>query len=220
MSPIPEGIMTSKQDSMLINPRIDLFLSKILVMPSKPTTKTYAKKRATRKKPSIARMAMIVVAVLIAVAFLFFSIYSPKVKKNSATGKTKREVIVPEFRKDGEVRILNAATPVTVNVEVADNEGERMQGLMYRYAMDENNGMFFIFEEEAPRAFWMKNTYIPLDIIYIGADKEIVSIQKYTQPKSTYSLPSEKPAQYVLEVNAGFSDKYGLKPGDKIEFYK
>jgi uncharacterized membrane protein (UPF0127 family) len=64
----------------------------------------------------------------------------------------------------------------------------------------------------------MKNTFIALDIIYINADKEIVSIQKYTQPKSTYSLPSEKPAQFVLEVNAGFCDKYNIRPGDKIEF--
>jgi uncharacterized protein len=189
-------------------------------MPSKPINKTPPKKRAPKKKMSLARIAMIVVAVFIALAFLIFSIYTPRTKKNPAPGNAKREVKAPEFRKDGEVRIRSGISPVIVNVEVADNEGERMQGLMYRYSMDENNGMFFIFEEEAPRAFWMKNTYIPLDIIYIGADNTIVSIQKYTQPKSTYSLPSEKPAQYVLEVNAGFSDKYGLKPGDKIEFNK
>jgi uncharacterized protein len=189
-------------------------------MPSKPNPKTVSKKRPASNKMSLARMAMIAVAVVIALAFLFYSIYTPRMKKNPAPGNAKREVKAPEFRKDGEVRILSGISPVIVNVEVADNEGERMQGLMYRFSMAENNGMFFIFEDEDLRAFWMKNTYIPLDIIYISAGNEIMSIQKYTQPQSTYSLPSEKPAKYVLEVNAGFSDKYGLKQGDKIEFLK
>jgi uncharacterized protein len=184
-----------------------------------PPRKSLKKKR-NRQKFTLSRLMLIIFASIVALAFLIFSIYVPRMKKNPAPGIAKREINAPEFRKDGEVRILSGTSPVSVNVEVADNEGERMQGLMYRYSMDENNGMFFIFEEEAPRAFWMKNTYIPLDIIYIGADNEIVSIQKYTQPKSTYSLPSEKPAKYVLEVNAGFSDKFGLKPGDKIEFNK
>ena len=93
-----------------------------------------------------------------------------------------------------------------------------MQGLMYRQNLPENAGMLFIFTNEEPRSFWMKNTYISLDIIYINSKKEIVSIQKYTQPRSTYSIPSEKPAMYVLEVNAGFTDKYGIHPGDKIDF--
>jgi hypothetical protein len=64
----------------------------------------------------------------------------------------------------------------------------------------------------------MKNTFISLDIIYINSQKEIVSIQKYTQPKTTYSIPSEKPAMYVLEVNAGFTDKYRIAAGDKITY--
>jgi len=167
---------------------------------------------------SLSRIAMIIFAVILAVAFLVFSVYSPRTKRNAGNKPATREINVPAFRKDAEVRILTSPSPIMVNVEVADNDEERMQGLMYRYSMEENNGMLFIFPEEQPRAFWMKNTFISLDIIYINADKEIVSIQKYTQPKSTYSLPSEKPAQYVLEVNAGFCDKYNIRPGDKIEF--
>ena len=167
---------------------------------------------------SLSRIAMIIFAVILAVAFLVFSVYSPRTKRNAGNKPATREINVPKFRKDAEVRILTSPSPIMVNVEVADNDEERMQGLMYRYSMEENNGMLFIFPEEQPRAFWMKNTFISLDIIYINADKEIVSIQKYTQPKSTYSLPSEKPAQYVLEVNAGFCDKYNIRPGDKIEF--
>ena len=64
----------------------------------------------------------------------------------------------------------------------------------------------------------MKDTYFSLDIIYINSDKEIVTIQSFTQPLSTQAIPSNKPAQYVLEVNAGFAENYGIKAGDKINF--
>ena len=105
-----------------------------------------------------------------------------------------------------------------MDIEVADNDGERMRGLMDRQNLPDNAGMFFVFPNDEPRSFWMKNTLLSLDIIYINSRKEIVSIQKYTQPRSTYSIPSEKPAMYVLEVNAGFTDKYGINAGDRIEF--
>jgi len=103
-----------------------------------------------------------------------------------------------------------------LDIEIADDENERMRGLMDRLELPENAGMLFIFDGDEPRSFWMKNTYISLDIIYINSKKEIVSIQKYTQPKTTTSIPSEAPAKYVLEVNAGFTDKYGIGPGDRI----
>ena len=86
--------------------------------------------------------------------------------------------------------------------------------------MDENQGMLFIFDDSSPRYFWMKNTYISLDIIYIDENFRIVSIQKTALPRSEESLPSEKPAKYVVEVNAGFTDKYKINKGDKISFLK
>ena len=107
---------------------------------------------------------------------------------------------------------------VNIEIEVADEEAERMRGLMDRISMPENAGMLFIFEEEEQRSFWMKNTYLSLDIIFINSKKEIVSIQTYTTPKTTTGIPSELPAKYVLEVNAGFTDKYGISAGDKIDF--
>ncbi len=84
--------------------------------------------------------------------------------------------------------------------------------------MEEMQGMLFVFEDATPRSFWMKNTYISLDIIYVDADKKIVSIQKSAVPLSEESLPSYKDAMYVVEVNAGFTDKYNIKEGDQISF--
>ena len=88
--------------------------------------------------------------------------------------------------------------------------------------MDEFEGMFFSFAEEKPLTFWMKNTWIPLDIIYINSDYDIVKIQQAVtwrkEPCKIY--PSEKPAKYVVEVNKGFTDKYNIKEGSRVEILK
>ena len=105
----------------------------------------------------------------------------------------------------------------TIEVEFAKNDEERALGLMYRSSMDEHQGMWFIFPEEAPRSFYMRNTEIPLDIIYLDKDKKVVSIAKNARPYDETSLPSEKPAMYVLEINGGLSDKWGIEKGDRME---
>ncbi|MBK8552795.1 MAG: DUF192 domain-containing protein [Ignavibacteria bacterium] len=92
--------------------------------------------------------------------------------------------------------------------------------MMYRRSMDDNKGMLFIFETEEPQSFWMKNTVIPLDIMFVNSKKEIIKIHKNTIPFSEKSLPSEKPATYVVEVRGGFADEYGIKEGDGINFVK
>ena len=84
--------------------------------------------------------------------------------------------------------------------------------------MNPNEGMLFIFKDEQPRSFYMKNTLIPLDIIYLNKDKAVVSIQKNAKPLDESSLPSEQPAMYVLEVNAGLSELWKISNGDYIEF--
>jgi len=95
-----------------------------------------------------------------------------------------------------------------------------MMGLMFRKSMEDTKGMLFIFDKTDMHSFWMKNTIMSLDILFVNEDKEIVKIHKNTKPYSTESLPSGKPAIYVVEVIAGFTDKYGVKEGDKIEFVK
>jgi uncharacterized membrane protein (UPF0127 family) len=108
-----------------------------------------------------------------------------------------------------------------VFVEIADDLEERRTGLMHREHLAENAGMLFIYETERELSFWMKNTLIPLDIIYINSAFEIVDI-KHALPCQADPCPtylSKAPAQYVLEVNAGFSAEKGLLEGDKIEFH-
>jgi len=124
------------------------------------------------------------------------------------------------FTKEGEATLLKASgdTIKHLDIEIADNSYERQTGLMYRNNMEEEQGMLFIYNEEAPRSFFMKNTYIPLDIIYFAADSSAVSLQENAQPRDETSLPSEKPAQFVLEVNAGLAEEWDFEVGDKIDF--
>ncbi len=101
------------------------------------------------------------------------------------------------------------------DVEIASNTAERAKGLMFRKSLDEDKGMLFIFPKQEKHSFWMKNTYIPLDIIWINEAKEIVYIQKNAQPHSG-SINPDIEAKYVLEINTGLSDKYNFKLEDKV----
>lgn len=106
-------------------------------------------------------------------------------------------------------------------VEVADTPQSRERGLMWRKKLDRNRGMLFIFDVPGEYAFWMKNTYIPLDIIWIDENKRVVFISKNTQPHLCSNPPVINPrvrAKYVLEVNAGISDEIKLKIGDEVKF--
>jgi hypothetical protein len=87
---------------------------------------------------------------------------------------------------------------------------------MYREKMAENQAMLFVFDGEGPRSFWMKNTILSLDMIFVNGKNEVVTIHKYTTPYSEDSYASTRPAQYVVEVNGGFADKYGIAAGDRI----
>jgi uncharacterized membrane protein (UPF0127 family) len=126
----------------------------------------------------------------------------------------------PQFKKEGDLTFLkkDGKEVKKINIEVADNGPERQQGLMFRKSMPENEGMLFIFPEDDDQAFWMKNTIMPLDIIFINSDKQIVKIYKNTTPYSEKSLPSGKKAMYVIETVAGFCDKFGVAEGDKINY--
>lgn len=105
-------------------------------------------------------------------------------------------------------------------VEVADTFATRAEGLMFRENLPRDNGMLFIYNSEGNRSFWMKNTLIPLDMIFINSDLEIVDIQKNAQPCTNFfckSYPSAKPAQYILEINGGLSEELGVNIGDKVK---
>jgi len=103
----------------------------------------------------------------------------------------------------------------TVKVEVAATARRRREGLMYRWSLPEGTGMLFVFEDAQERSFWMKNTRIPLDIIFIGPDKRIIRIEHKAEPYSEESIPSRGTAKWVLEVNGGEAGQHGVKPGDR-----
>jgi uncharacterized protein len=107
---------------------------------------------------------------------------------------------------------------IRVSVEVADTAQKRSFGLMYRRDLPELHGMLFLFPDEEPVSFWMKNTPLPLDIIFINAGRAIVGIAQNTTPFSEKPLPSGSPAQFVLEVNGGFCQRHGVAVGDRVEF--
>jgi len=141
-------------------------------------------------------------------------------KKKLPTNRTEVRASGPQFKKEGELYLVKATgdTIRKIDIEIADIESERTIGLMHRRSMPDTQGMLFIFDDEQPRGFWMRNTLIGLDIIYIKADGEIESIAKYCIPKYEKSIPSKGPALYVLEVIEGFCDVYSVEIGDKIYF--
>ena len=101
-------------------------------------------------------------------------------------------------------------------VEVVRDDVLRNRGLMFRRQMSKDQGMLFDYDPPQVVGFWMKNTYIPLDIIFIGADGRIMRIAPNTTPHSLESIPSGGPARGVLEINGGLSAKLGIKPGDRV----
>ena len=158
-------------------------------------------------KPLIVKIGIATLAVVIAAFFIFNNCDDDPNNVNYYT-----------FKKEGELTFTDSSgnSIIKIDIEIADNDYERQLGLMNRESMEELQGMLFIFPVERYQSFWMLNTLFSLDMIFINKDKEIVTIHKNTTPLSQQSYPSSKPAIYVLEVVAGFTDKYNIIEGDKI----
>ena len=154
------------------------------------------------------------ILVIISVYFYWYSLNTPsdnnqaaKINSQSALGQGEVTFISPD-----------STQKETVLVEIAEDDYSRATGLMSREELPGNQGMLFIFEEQRLQYFWMKNTHISLDMIFVDVDNKIVNIEKYTMPYSTQSYPSRAPAIYVVEVVAGYTDQYGIKTGWTIEW--
>lgn len=105
-----------------------------------------------------------------------------------------------------------------IRAAVADDNESRTQGLMNVTNLPQDAGMLFIFKENQPRSFWMASTLLSLDIIFANSDFEIVRIHRNTSPFSQEGIPSERPAKYVVEVNAGYTLRHDIFEGAKIQF--
>jgi|AntAceMinimDraft_11_1070367.scaffolds.fasta_scaffold74884_2 hypothetical protein len=169
-----------------------------------------------RKQQSYIAYILLAVFVIGGLGYLLLP-YLFESKNTTSASSENTGASAPLFVKEGEVTFLrkNGDTIRKIDVEIAADDAEQARGLMYRPYMPDSVGILFIFDNAEPQAFWMKNTHLLLDIIYVGADKKIVSIQKYARPYSEESLPSFADALYVVEV---ITDRYGIEAGDQIRF--
>lgn len=182
------------------------------------------KRKAVHTQPPANRnpktTAAVAGTILLILALIAVLTYRPSNKSMPVTNPstTAQQPGAYEFVKQGEVRFLTAKQDfvAAIDVELAQDDGKRQLGLMYRDKLAENQGMLFVFEDEVTRAFWMKNTVLPLDMIFVNGRNEIVTIHKNTTPYSEQSYESTKPARYVIEVNAGFTDRHKISVGDRI----
>ena len=114
------------------------------------------------------------------------------------------------------IDIVNSSGVHPFAVELATNDEERARGLMFRKELPEGRGMLFDFGQEQPVAFWMRNTYISLDMIFIRGDGRVLRVAENAEPLSDRLIPSGGAVRAVLEVIAGTAHKYGIKPGDRV----
>lgn len=123
------------------------------------------------------------------------------------------------FREDGRLTFLAGDEPIIeIAIEIADSDSAMMRGMMQRQAFPENSGMLFVFPVEEEQGFWMANTPLSLDLVFVNADSQVVHVAKYTRPLSDETIPSIDPAQYVVEVPAGFADTYGITEATRVRW--
>ena len=117
------------------------------------------------------------------------------------------------------VRVVSAKGMVSFKAEIADDDAERERGLMCRVEMADDHGMIFDFQPPRAEQFWMKNTVLPLDMLFVGANGRILDIVKQAKPFDETAVPTRGPvtARAVIEINGGLADKLGLKVGDQVQ---
>jgi len=148
------------------------------------------------------------------ICFGFISCSSPD-KEKSAASQTNRQL---EFTADVQFLRTDQSVISRIDAAVADNDELRSAGLMNIYTLPEDAGMIFLFDINRPRSFWMANTPLSLDILFVNSDMEIVRIHRNTTPYSQESIESERPAKYVIEVNAGYTLRNDITEGHLVEF--
>jgi uncharacterized membrane protein (UPF0127 family) len=145
----------------------------------------------------------------------------PQKNSDKAFSDTVFTSAQPDFIREGSLAFLrgqNRDQIVQIDIEVAETPQKLMTGLMYRHSMPEKAGMLFVLQNIKASSFWMKNTYIPLDIIFADGNRKIIKIQKNTKPLSEKQIPVPKDTVYVVEVNAGFCAQYGIRKGNFVKF--
>ncbi len=138
---------------------------------------------------------------------------TPFVAFETSVGQVRAEVVA---QSDGRIAVVTSRGRTSFDVEVVDTVESRAKGLMFRTEMAPDRGMLFDFRREEPVWFWMKNTYLPLDMIFARADGTVIAIAEHTTPLSEATVPSNGPVRFVLEVNAGTAARLGMRVGDRL----
>ncbi len=138
--------------------------------------------------------------------------------KPVVTDVTAEDYPMPRLPKATVTLTGTGGKALKVDSEVASTNDARTRGLMWRYALPEGTGMLFIFPRQRPLSFWMRNTLIPLDMVFIDADGAVVSIIENAEPRTLTARPATGPATYVLEVPGGWTKTNGVKAGSKVRF--
>lgn len=190
----------------------------------KPKRKAKSKKPEKSSGTGLKYVIYLVIAIVAVVAAVTLVRDSDKPAVGSSTGvaPTENLLIRLEFQREAILSFFEPGGQIvaTIDAELAENDDERARGLMHRDKMEMNQGMLFIFPYEIIQSFWMRNTILPLDIIFVNADREIVTIHKHTTPYAETSYRSTAPAKYVVEVNAGFTDRYGIREDYRINWVR
>ncbi len=170
-----------------------------------------SEQKSSKEKSKIS-LQKIIIAVLALAVIGFFIV------NNFITNEPKVEYYT--FTKEGELTFTDSLgiLKAKIDLEIADTEYERQLGLMNRKEMKETEGMLFVFPRQDYQSFWMRNTLISLDIMFVNDQKKIVTIHKNTKILSETSYPSSAPSIYVVETLAGFADRHNIQVGDKIDW--
>ncbi len=170
-----------------------------------------------KKKKSSTSMSVKIISGVIVIAFIVFLVLPKTSQREKEQPKQKKQTSI-KFVKNGELTFQSANGKYIsqIDIEIADTDAKRTKGLMDRLTMEENQGMLFLFPYEAQQSFWMKNTVLPLDIIFVNSKNKIVTIHQDTTPFDTGTYPSTEPASQVVEVNAGYTAQHNISVGDKI----
>ena len=131
-------------------------------------------------------------------------------------GPAKAADSSPVAKQSSFKKILVAKTPL--RVEVVDTLEKQERGLMFRQSMPENEGMLFVYREPQEMSFWMRNTFIPLDIVFVGTDGIILNIHQARPLDESVLYRSAGAAKYVIETNQGWFSRHGIRPGDRVTF--
>ncbi len=150
-------------------------------------------------------VTILVVLIVIAISIVYLAAHNKNVDKSKVDNYSQVDFLHPGGMSD------------TVYVEVADDMQSQEKGLMYRTSMDHDKGMLFVFDQEARESFWMENTPLPLDMVFVDGNMNIIDINYNATPNSTNVFTSRSPCKYVVEVNGGYCNEQNVSIGDRIK---